>query len=141
MNHIESITVGNNTYNCVMASAVKQDELLSLVTQPIMVILERALVTARTYDVEMGDSILVPMFMAMPYDIKQRVAAILMHKVNVSGTTTSVTVNDFMGSMVEYNTLLSRLIQWNLADFFTWLDSVVKDARPVQPVNQQSTGI
>ena len=138
MNHIESITIGNNTYNCVMASAVKQDELLSLVTQPI---LERALVTARTSGAEMGDSILVPMFMALPYDIKQRVAAILMHKVNVSGTTTSVTVNDFMGNMVEYNTLLSRLIQWNLSDFFTWLDSVVKDARPVQPVNPQSTGI
>ena len=134
MEHIKSFTIDNSSYNCVMASAVKQDELLTLVTQPI---LERALVTARTSGAEMGDSILVPMFMAMPYETKQRVAAILMHKVNVSGTTTSVTVNDFMGNMVEYNTLLSRLIQWNLADFFIWLDSVVRDARPEQVVQNQ----
>jgi len=131
MNHIESFTIGSTSYNCVMASAVKQDELLSLVTQPI---LERALVTARTSGAEMGDSILIPMFMAMPYDIKQRVAGILMNRVSVSGDIKAVpiTVNDFMGNMVEYNTLLSRLIQWNLADFFIWLDSVVNDVRPGQ---------
>jgi len=136
MNHIESFTIGSTSYNCVMASAVKQDELLSLVTQPI---LERALVTARTSGAEMGDSILVPMFMAMPYDIKQRVAGILMNRVSVVGDIKAVpiTVNDFMGNMVEYNTLLSRLIQWNLADFFTWLDSVVNDVRPGQQVNPQ----
>lgn len=134
MEHIKSFTIGNSSYNCVMASAVKQDELLTLVTQPI---LERALVTARTSGAEMGDSILVPMFMAMPYETKQRVAGILMHKVNISGTTTTVTVNDFMGNMVEYNTLLSQLIQWNLADFFIWLGSVVKDVRPAQPVQSQ----
>ena len=134
MEHIKSFTIGNSSYNCVMASAVKQDELLSLVTQPI---LERALVTARTSGAEMGDSILVPMFMAMSYETKQRVAGILMHKVNVSGTTTTVTVNDFMGNMVEYNTLLSQLIQWNLADFFIWLGSVVNDVRPAQPVQSQ----
>ena len=75
----------------------------------------------------------------MPYDIKQRVAGILMNRVSVVGDIKAVpiTVNDFMGNMVEYNTLLSRLIQWNLADFFTWLDSVVNDVRPGQQVNPQ----
>ena len=136
MSTIKSFTVGNATYNAVMASAVKQDELLSLLTGTIM---ERGLAAMRLGG-ELDDRILVPMFMSLPHDIKTRAAAILMERVVVHGGQVPVTVESFAGQMVNYNTLLSQLLQWNLADFFTWLGDVLNDARP--PVENQppSTG-
>ena len=136
MSTIKSFTVGNATYNAVMASAVKQDELLSLLTGTIM---ERGLAAMRMGG-ELGDRVLVPMFMSLPHDIKTRAAAILMHKVVLNGGSVPVTVESFTGQMVNYNTLLAQLLQWNLADFFTWLDSVLSDARPPAVNPPPSTG-
>jgi len=132
----KQFTIDNVTYNAVMASAVKQDELLSLLTGTII---ERGLSVMRMGG-ELGDSVLVPMFMSLPHDIKTRAAAILMHKVVLNGGSVPVTVESFTGQMVNYNTLLAQLLQWNLADFFTWLDGVLKDARPPVVNPQPSTG-
>ena len=136
MSTIKSFTVGNATYNAVMASAVKQDELLSLLTGTIM---ERGLAAMRLGG-ELDDRILVPMFMSLPHDIKTRAAAILMERVVVHGGSVPVTVESFTGQMVNYNTLLSQLLQWNLADFFTWLGGVLNDARPPAVNPPPSTG-
>ena len=136
MSTIKSFTIGNATYNAVMASAVKQDELLSLLTGTII---ERGLSVMRMGG-ELGDRVLVPMFMSLHHDIKTRAAAILMERVVVHGGQVPVTVESFAGQMVNYNTLLSQLLQWNLADFFTWLDSVLNDARPPAVNPPPSTG-
>lgn len=136
MSNIKSFTVGNATYNAVMASAVKQDELLSLLTGTIM---ERGLAAMRLGG-ELDDRVLVPMFMSLPYDVKTRAAAILMDKVVIHGGSVPVTVDSFAGQMVNYNTLLAQLLQWNLADFFTWLGDVLKDARPPAVNPPPSTG-
>ena len=136
MSNIKSFTVGNVTYNAVMASAVKQDELLSLLTGTIM---ERGLAAMRLGG-ELDDRVLVPMFMSLPHDIKTRAAAILMERVVVHGGQVPVTVESFAGQMVNYNTLLSQLLQWNLADFFTWLGDVLNDARPQVANPPPSTG-
>lgn len=123
MKRVESFTIGNVTYNAVRASAVDQDRLLGLISDPVT---SRALNMAQLLGGgELSDRELVPMFMGMPHEFKTTVAAILMHKVVINGTETVVTVADFDGRMVEYNTLLSRLLQWNLADFFTYLSSVL----------------
>ena len=136
MSNVKSLTVGNVTYNAVMASAVKQDELLSLLTGTIM---ERGLAAMRLGG-ELDDRVLVPMFMSLPYDVKTRAAAILMCQVVIHGGSVPVTVDSFAGQMVNYNTLLAQLLQWNLADFFTWLDNVLKDARPPAVNPPPSTG-
>ena len=136
MSNVKSFTVGNATYNAVMASAVKQDELLSLLTGTIM---ERGLAAMRLGG-ELDARILVPMFMSLPHDIKTRAAAILMERVVVHGGQVPVTVESFAGQMVNYNTLLSQLLQWNLADFFTWLGGVLNDARPPVENPPPSTG-
>lgn len=136
MSNVKSFTVGNATYNAVMASAVKQDELLSLLTGTII---ERGLAAMRLGG-ELDDRILVPMFMSLPHDIKTRAAAILMHKVVINGGSVPVTVESFAGQMVNYNTLLAQLLQWNLADFFTWLGSVLSDAHPPVVNHPPSTG-
>ena len=131
MSQVKSFTISNITYNAVMASAIQQDELLSLLTASIM---QRGLQAALS-DSDMGDSILVPMFMAMPQEIKRQVADKLLHKTVVNGGKDLITIENFNGKMVEYNKLLSQLLQWNLADFFIWLGSVLKDAKAPSPAD------
>lgn len=125
MSMVKSFTVGGVAYNAVMATAVKQDELLSMLTAPIM---ERSVHAARA-GIDIDEKVLAPLFMAMPHDLKSKVAAILMGRVVINGTDRVVTLEDFGGKMVHYNTLLAQLLQWNLADFFDWLPSVLADAR------------
>lgn len=126
MSHVKTFTVGNLTVNAAMASAVQQDELLSLLSATL---LSRA-ATAAQVNVEMGEKILIPMFMAMPQQLKKQVVGLITQKILVAGTETPVTVNDFGGKMVEWNTLLSQLILWNLEGFFIWLDNAVKSVSP-----------
>lgn len=138
MSNVKQFTVGGVVYNAAMATAVDQDRLLSLLTAPIM---ERSLGAARLGK-ELDDAVLVPMFMAMPNGMKTQTAQILIGRVTVAGGTTPVTVEDFGGRMVHYNTLLSQLLVWNLSDFFDWLPVVLADARAESQQSQPaSTGI
>lgn len=132
MSYVKSFTVGNLTVNAAMASAVQQDELLSLLSAGLI---ERGFNAALSGG-EMDDNVLLPMFMAMPQPLKRQVVALLTQKVMVSGTDTPITVNDFGGKMVEWNSLLAQLLHWNLAGFFDWLDSAAKDVRPGQQDQQ-----
>ena len=128
MSYVKQFTVGNLTVNAAMASAVQQDELLSLLSESL---LYRAHHSAKL-GLGMGEQILIPVFMSMPQPLKKQVVGLLTQKVFVSGTDTLVTVNDFGGKMVEWNTLLSQLILWNLEGFFSWLDDAVRSVSPAQ---------
>lgn len=121
MSQVQAFTVGDKTYNAVMASAVKQDELLSMLTATL---LDRALAAAATGDV-MDDSIVWPMMMGMQNATKVKVASIIMNKVFINGTEIPVTIEDFSGRMVEYNQLLAKLLMWNLGDFSSWLQNAL----------------
>ena len=129
MSQVKSFTIGGVTYNAAMAVAVDQDKLLSLLTAPVM---DRALGAAKIGQ-ELDNSILVPMFMAMPSALKAQVASILIGRVVIHGNSTAVTVEDFGGRMVQYNTLLGELLRWNLSDFFDWLPGVLSDDRAESP--------
>lgn len=121
MSQVQAFTVCDKTYNAVMASAVKQDELLSMLTATL---LERALAAAGAGQV-LDDSVVGPMLMAMPTTTKVKVASIIMNSVFINGTEIPVTINDFSGRMVEYNQLLAKLLMWNLGDFSSWLSSAL----------------
>lgn len=129
MSQVKSFTIGGVTYNAAMAVAVDQDKLLSLLTAPVM---DRALGAAKLGQ-DLDNSILVPMFMAMPSALKAQVASILTGRVVIHGQNMPITVEDFGGRMVQYNTLLGELLRWNLSDFFDWLPGVLKDARAESP--------
>lgn len=129
MSQVKSFTIGGVTYNAAMAVAVDQDKLLSLLTAPVM---DRALGAAKLGQ-DLDNSILVPMFMAMPSALKAQVASILTGRVVIHGQNTPITVEDFGGRMVQYNTLLGELLRWNLSDFFDWLPGVLNDARAESP--------
>lgn len=124
----KSFTVGSMSVNAAMASAIAQDEVLSVISSEVI---QRAAVAARG-GLEMGEKILVPMFMAMPSQAKHRVANVLLERAFVSGTERKVSVADFQGRMVEYNTLLAQILLWNFEDFFTWLSDAVRSDAPAQ---------
>lgn len=126
---VKSFTVGGAQYNAAMASAVDQDRLLSMLSAAL---LERALTAARA-GVDLGDDILMPMFMAMRQELKAQVVDILMRRVLVNGTERTVTVADFGGKMVEYNQLLAALLRWNLSDFFDWLPAALASEKAATP--------
>lgn len=139
MSQVKAFTIGGTTYNAAMASAVKQDELLSILTAALI---ERAMVAAKIGKT-LDDNMVGTMFMGMAHVIKVRIADILLNQVLISGTQIPVTIEDFSGRMVEYNQLLAQLLTFNLGDFSSWLQSAIDDAKqPQVPANvAPSTGI
>lgn len=132
MSQTKQITVSDVTYNCAMASAMQQDEILSILSSTLM---QRAFVAAKN-GIPFDEKSLMPLVMSLPYDAKSRVASALLEKVYVNGTTVPVSIKDFAGKMVDYNTLISRLVEFNFADFFTWLQSVVESDQATTSKNQ-----
>lgn len=132
MSQVKAFTVGARTFNAAMASAVKQDELLSMLSGDLI---GRAAVVAKIGK-NIDDHIVTTMFMGMQYGAKTRIAEIIMNQVFVAGTSIPVTVDDFSGRMVEYNQLLAKLLVFNLGDFSSWLQSAIDDAmQPPAPAN------
>lgn len=132
MAYTKSFEVGGVKYHAMMASAVGQDELLSLLTQPIM----QRFAASVELEEEFDEAYIMPMFMAMHTQVKQRVAEILLEKVMLDGQV-PVSIKDFSGKMVNYNTLLAKLLIWNLTDFFTWLPSALKKDVATKNQNDQ----
>lgn len=129
MSQVQAFTVGAKTYNAAMASAVKQDELLSMLAPTLI---DKAMIAAGLGK-SLDDKIVRTMMMGMQYAAKVKVADIIMNQVLISGTTIPVTIDDFSGRMVEYNELLSKLLMFNLGDFSSWLQSAIDDAKQPQP--------
>lgn len=135
MSYVKQFTVGGCSYNAVMASAADQDRLMSLLSAGLIA---RAVAMAQTGK-QIGDDVLVPMFMAMPHEQKAPVAAILMNNVKINGNNQStVDIEHFRNKLVQYNQLLAELLRWNLGDLFTYLADVTKDeAQKVQTAQVQ----
>lgn len=125
---VKSFQIGSLTVNAAMASALEQDEALSLIGSGII---QRAAELARAGE-QTGEVMLASMFATMPHQVKQRVSNILLSKVVTAGTETRVTVADFQGKMVQYNLLLAQLTLWNFDDFFIWLGDAVRERAPEQ---------
>lgn len=126
--YVKSFQIGSLTINAAMPSALEQDEVLSLVGADII---QRAAIMARQGE-QAGEAMLTSMFLSMHHQVKQRVSTLLLSKSVVNGTNTKVTVADFQGKMIEYNTLLAQLTLWNFDDFFIWLGDAVKESAPAQ---------
>ncbi len=120
----KSFNVGGKTYNCAMASAVAQDELLSLLSRHLFV--ASGLAKQRNVRLE-EDSVLI-MMTALDKTTKDRVSEILTERVFDASSQVQVSVKDFGGHIVDWNRLLSKLLVWNLADFFDLLNSVETNA-------------
>ncbi len=126
--YVKSFQIGSLTINAAMPSALEQDEVLSLIGADII---QRAAIMARQGE-QAGEAMLTSMFLSMHHQVKQRVATLLLSKAIVTGTKTPLSIADFQGKMIEYNTLLAQLTLWNFDDFFIWLGDAVKESAPAQ---------
>lgn len=109
--------VGEKRYDVAMASAVKQDELLSILSRHMVI----ASCVAKQQGTELNENSVLIAVMALPVDIKKKIVDIVTEMAIEVGTTNRVSVKDFAGKMVEWNLFIARLIMWNLADFFDLL--------------------
>ena len=124
--NVKSFTVGEQVFNATMASAVKQDELLGLLSAKIFLGFEVASRKGET----LGEKEIMVMLMTLPIETKNKIASILTEKVFLNGTQIPVSVKDFQGKMVEWNKLLAQLLQWNLSDFFDFTFAEVNQNNP-----------
>lgn len=119
---VKSFTLQGGTYNVARASAVAQDELLSLLTQSLV---QRLSVAEPGKSVD--EDVIFFMFMAMPHTVKQKIDDLMLGRVYKNGTQQQVTIND--SDAMDWNRLRARVLLWNLAGFFIyWADASAKDA-------------
>lgn len=123
MSDKKTFTVGDINVEGFQASALKQDELLSLLTARLF----QSFLNAGKLGADVSEKSLAIMLMALPHDTKAKVADILTEKVFLKDGV-RVSVKDFQGSMVSWNMLLAKLLNWNLSDFFELLRSDLQDA-------------
>lgn len=109
--------VGEKRYDVAMASAVKQDELLSILSRHMVI----ASSVAKQQGTELNENSVLIAVMALPVDIKKKIVDIVTEMAIEIGTTNRVSVKDFTGKMVEWNLFIARLVMWNLSDFFELL--------------------
>lgn len=134
---VKSFKVGEVAVVAVQPSAVLQDELLGLMTTKIYV---AAQVAAKAGS-DLGVKECAFMLMTVPAAEKRRMVEILTENVTLEGTDgkVKVSVRDFQGQMVLWNTLLAELLIWNLADFFDYLSADLAQARQAQLKSEEQT--
>lgn len=124
MKFVEQFTVGGVAYNVARASAIQQDEVLSMLTSAIVECLQR--INPNDLD---DDDIMFNFFTRMPIEAKQKFDSLMMFKVFKNGTEQQVTAKDFDGAVLELNKLRALVLKWNLEPFFTYWASELKNAR------------
>lgn len=120
MSQIKSVMVGGEQYNIAQAPAIQQKKLLSLVGARI------AFNKAREDQIDIG--FLVGALLAMPEDLLDQVAGIVLPKAFKHGAESPVSVADFQGRITQYFQLIAEAIRVNLEDFFDFLASSSAEA-------------
>lgn len=120
----KTFDIGGRSFTGFMASAVKQDKLLSLLSARLFVVFE----SAAKLGAEVNERNISIALMSLPSEVKAEVADILTEKIFPTGTQIRVSAKDFQGQMVQWNQLLAKLLIWNLSDFFDLLRSDLQNA-------------
>jgi len=118
MSNTKTFTLGAETYNVARASAVAQDEVFSLLTQPLTQRLAMAAKNQKSS--EPDEAVLVFMMMALPYQLKEKIDGLIMSRISIAGRDDFVSIRDFDGKVMEYNKLRAKVLRWNLEGFFTY---------------------
>lgn len=123
----KSFVVDGTQVTALQPSAVKQDELLGLLSKNIYMAFQVCAKTGNT----LGVKECAFMLMTLEKDIKSRIAEILTESAFLTNGTSQiqVSVKDFQGRMVAWNTLLAELLIWNLSDFFDYLSADLQQGR------------
>lgn len=98
---------------CAQASALKQNELLSLMSGRVAM----AFNTCAQMETALDVKTMALSISTMPVEEKTKMGEILTEKAFFVGGQ-QVSIKDFQGKMLEWHFLLAELLIWNLADFF-----------------------
>src|SRR5690625_4226803 len=119
---VKTFTLKGGSYNVARASAVAQDELLSLLTQSL--IQRRRVAGVGTPVDEYG---IFFMLRAMPHGVKLKIDELMLDRVDKQGTQQQVTLNECDAR--DWNRLRAKALIWSLEGFFTyWADASARDA-------------
>jgi len=119
---VKTFTLKGGSYNVARASAVAQDELLSLLTQSLIQRL-----SAAGLGKPVDEDVIFFMFLAMPHAVKLKIDELMLERVYKKGSQQQVTLNE-CGAM-DWNRLRAKALLWNLEGFFTyWADASARDA-------------
>ncbi|KDC23980.1 hypothetical protein L505_3647 [Bordetella bronchiseptica F4563] len=129
---VKSFTLKGGSYNVARASAVAQDEMLSLLTQALI----QRLSTGEPGK-PVDEDVIFFMFLAMPHQAKLKIDELILDRVFKKGTQTQVALADV--DVMDWNRLRAKVLIWNLQGFFTfWADASARDA--ASQVQAPSTG-
>lgn len=130
---VKSFTLKGGAYNVARASAVAQDELLSLLTQPLIQRL-----SASEPGKPVSEDMIFTMFLAMPHAAKLKIDDLMLNRVFKKGAQHQVTLNEC--DVMDWNRLRAKALIWNLEGFFTyWAEESANDV--ASQAQAPSTGI
>lgn len=121
MSAVKTFTISGAAYNVARASAVQQDEVLSILTQALVV----KLADAAQKGVDSSDDLIFTTMMSLPYQVKEKLDSLLMTRITISGNQSFIGISDFDGKVMDFNRLRAQVLKWNLDDFFTyWAEEI-----------------
>jgi len=130
---VKTFTLKGGAYNVARASAVAQDELLSLLTQALVQRL-----TGAAPGKPVDEDVIFFMFLAMPHAAKVKIDDLMLGRVYRKGTEHQVALAEV--DVMDWNRLRAKVLIWNLEGFFTyWADASARDA--ASQAQAPSTGI
>ena len=119
--NIESVKVEGVQYNVAQASAVQQQELMSIIGHSITALI------ANGDGVEITDHHKITVLSGLGFSTIQQVAKIVLYKTIKDGGDAVVSIDDFQGRIDEYSLLIFEAVRANLQGFFTRLLNVRKE--------------
>lgn len=126
MSFIKTFEIKGESYNVVRASAVQQDEILSMLTSPIV---ERlSAIASETKGAVADESLIFNFLTAIPFHVKQKLDELLLSRFTKSGSEVSLSIRDFDGKLLELGQLRAKVLFWNLEPFFEYWASEIKSA-------------
>lgn len=116
MDNVKSFSIEGISYNVARATAVQQDEVLSLLTSALI----QRFAAAGQEGIPVDEKLIHIMMMAIPFQLKTHLDELLLGRVTKLGETNPVTPRDFDGRVMELNLLRAKVLMWNLEGFFAF---------------------
>lgn len=116
---IKTIVIGDHSFNVAQASAANQRTVMNIISRYVMA---NALALAKM-DQKISPSFIKGVLFSLSESELVKISDLLLAKCTVSGESSLIDIKFFQGKMNTYYSLLAESICYNLADFFSWLDS------------------
>lgn len=129
---IDTITVGGAQYSVAQAPAIKQKKLMLLIGAKIAF-------NSATSKSGIDRDLLFGALLSLPEAMFDEITGIVLYKTSVVGESTIIDVGTFQGGMLDFFHLVAEAVKLNLDDFFTYLDSVNKNANQTGTAENKKT--